>query len=201
MTCPNPFNALEALQVPTAQSWVTHCNWSAFLGSEAATLDSNLYSREKCMNLSGSDTAMQCPMLNQYCNSTEFVFGSGLLLTVCSLYPSMILGILGSDTPTVGRTIDNTERTQTQRYAFEVSSVVSTGLLSYCALIPGCSRLVACSTALLFDSDGRLDTQGVARCWDRICSSYVANINPDFGGLGVRWQLQNTFSSTKDDYR
>ncbi|KAL8710182.1 MAG: hypothetical protein Q9220_005265 [cf. Caloplaca sp. 1 TL-2023] len=70
-------------------------------------------------------------------------------------------------------------------YASELSSIVATGLLSYCALVPGCARSDQCSIALLSNTNNHLSGRGIVRCWDQICDSYVASINPDFGGLGM----------------
>ena len=189
MTCPSPFDALHASQFPAAKTWDTHCNWTAYLQSDAASLESTFYLQKECMSQSGSDMAIQCPLLNRYCNSAEFVFASRPLLTVCSLYPNMTLNVQEINTSTSSKTIKNAQQDHTRAHALELSSIVSTGLLSYCALVPGCSRSAACSTAFLSDIDGQLSSHGVARCWYQICNSYVASINPDFAGFGVRLQL------------
>ena len=186
MTCPSPFDALQALPFPAVKTWDTHCNWSAYLQSETASLESASYLGKDCMNQSGSDTAIQCPLLNRYCSSAESVFASRPLLIVCSLYPNMTLTVLENSTSASNETISNARQGHTRGHASELSSIVSTGLLSYCALVPGCSQSSACSTASLTDIDGQLSSHGLARCWYEICNSYVASVNPDFGGLGVR---------------
>ena len=187
MTCPSPFVALQALQPPVVKTWDTHCNWTAYLQSDAASLERTFYLRKECMSTPGNDTAVQCPLFDQYCNSAEFVFASRPLLTVCSLYPNMTLDVLDINMHTSNEiVVNNTWRDPARKNAFELSSIVSTGLLSYCSKVPGCSRSAACSTASLSRLDGRLSSHGVAKCWSQICNSYVASINPDFGGLGVR---------------
>ena len=189
MTCPSPFDAIQASQFPAVKTWDTPCNWSAYLRSDAASLESTFYLRKECTSQSGSDTAIQCPLLNRYCNSAELVFASRPLLTVCSLYPNMTLKAMEINTPTSNKTIDNAWRNHTRGHAFELSSIISTGLLSYCTLVPGCSQSAACTIASLSVIDGQLSSHGVAWCWHQICNSYVASINPDFGGLGVRLQI------------
>lgn len=186
MTCPNPFDLIQSSQFSTAESNNTQCSWSTYLQSDAASLDSTSYFQEKCMNQSSSDTAMFCPLLDRYCNSTEFVFASELLLMICSLYPNMTCNVFRTNTIQSSATIDNAQQDSVRQHAFELSSIVSTGLLSFCAMIPVCSRSAACSTRYLLTIEGQLSSQGIARCWDEICNTYVASINPDFGGLGVR---------------
>ena len=188
MTCPSPFDAFQASQFPAAKTWDSQCNWSAYLQSDAASYESTSYLRKECMSQPGSDTATPCPLLNRYCSSAEFVFASRPLLTVCSLYPNMTLNVLEINTSASNKTISNLRQDDTRPHASEMSSIVSTGLLSYCALVPGCSQSAACSVASLSAIDGQLSKHGIARCWDQICSSYVARINPDFGGLGVHLQ-------------
>ena len=189
MTCPNPFDALQASQFPAAKAWDTRCNWSAYLQSDAASIDSTSYLQKDCKSQSDSDMAVQCPLLSQYCNSAGFVFASRPLLTVCSLYPNMTLNVSEFNMSTSNKTISNARLDYARGHAFELSSIVSTGLLSYCALVPGCSQAAACSVASLSNINGQLSSHGVSRCRQQICNSYVVSINPDFGGLGVSLQI------------
>ena len=185
MTCPNPFEALQALEFPTFKTWRSRCDWPLYLESDAAYLESTLYLEKKCKAEAANDMMIQCPLLNQYCNSADLIFASPPVLTVCSLHPNMTLNQLEHNRSPRNETLTDSRSDYAKKHAFELSSVVSTGLLGYCATVSGCSP-AACSTAGLYDLDGKLSSQGIGRCWIQICNSYVASINPDFGGLGVR---------------
>ena len=146
--------------------------------------------------------AVSCPLLDQYCKRAELIFTSGPLLTVCSLYPNQTLSILEATTLTKNTVVDDAWQDPIRAFALELSSMVATGLLSYCALISGCSKASACSIASLSDFNGHFPIQAVARCWYQICESYVASINPDFGGLDVRlsiWKSNSSIDEKTDD--
>lgn len=137
------------------------------------------------MNQSTINGVFQCPLLNQYCDNTELIFASGPLLTICTMYPNMTLSIIGVNTTSTSTTLENAWQDPTRRRAFEQLSIISTGLLSFCAMVPECSQSAMCSIVSLTNIDGQLSRQGIAGCWDEICNTYVASINPDFGGLGM----------------
>ena len=184
MTCPDPFDALQASQYQAETTWIAPCDWPKYLRSVAASYDSTSYLQKECMSQSGDDSTIRCPLLDGYCNTAESVFASASLLTVYSLYPNMALNVV--NTSTSNDTINYAWRNHTRGRALELSSVVSTGLISYSALALKYSGSATCSTANLSNIDGQLSSRGVAGCWNQICKSYVASINPDFGGLGVR---------------
>ena len=202
MPCPNPFNAIQVSQPPFNETWSSRCSWPAYLQSDAAPGQGGPYLQKQCVVEPSNGTAFQCPLLDDYCTSAEIVFASGLLLAVCSICPNVTLPISGTGTKTTNETVNHSGEITAQEHMFDISSIILTGLISYCTLVPGCSRSGVCSTSSLLGADGHLFRQGVANCWDHLCSYYHATINPDFGGFGARFQiLDYMFSAdpTPDD--
>lgn len=167
-----------------------------------AAIQGGFYLDKECVVEPVNQTAFQCPLLNKYCKSAELVFASGPLLATYSICPNVTPHISGTNTSTTNQTIFHGWQTVAQEHMFEISSIISTGFISYCTLVPGCSQSELCSTASFFNPDGTFSRQGVANCWDHLCSSYHATINPDFGGFGARFQGSNYIFSanhTLDD--
>ena len=134
--------------------------------------------------------------MDDYCTSAEIVFASGPLLAVCSICPNVTLPLSGTGTNTTNETVNDRGEIIAQEHMLDISSIISTGLISYCSLVPACSQSGVCSTASLLGADGHFFRQGVANCWDHICSYYHATVNPDFGGFGARFQaLDYMFSA------
>lgn len=184
MACPNPFAIVQTAPPPFIQTVLRSCNWTADLGSDAAPIQAVSYLEENCVAASVNASASPCPLLDQHCTSTELVFASAPLLAMCSVSANTTLPTDVNTTSTSNQTFHGDEQSLVQRDAFEISSVISTGLITYCTLVSSCSSEL-CSVASIFNTGGHLSREGVTRCWHHLCSTYHATINPDFGGFGA----------------
>ena len=188
MACPNPFTAIEASQPPFNATWDSRCSWTTYLQSDAASIQGRSYSQDNCRVQPVNQMAFQCPLLDKYCNSAELVFASAPLLAVCATYPNLTLEKARNSTSTINQTVHHDGQISMLEGSFNISSVICTGLTSYCTLVPGCSQTKVCSTASFFSMNGHFSQEEVATCWKHLCSLYHATINPDFGGFGARLQ-------------
>lgn len=119
-----------------------------------------------------------CGEWDNACQNPSQIFINLTNLGVYSLYPDLTTKLNAS----IGRT------TATQG----IDSVISTCLISYCALEPSCSsHSTSCSTNTLITQSGLITrdgpsfSQGVGRCWRDICCLFFPSVNPDIGGVGV----------------
>ena len=188
MAYPNPFAAVQVSHLPFNETWNIHYNWTGYLRSDTAAFQGSSYLQNDCAGETTDPEGMQCPLLDSYCNSPENIFKSGPSLAVCSICPNVTLQKARtslSTTDLMNQTNHLDWPVTTQERMFELSSDVSTGLISYCALVPGCSDSGFCSAASLLNQDGQFSRQSVATCWANLCRFYNATVNPDFGGLGA----------------
>ena len=188
MVCPNPFTAIEASQPPFDATWDFHCNWATYLHSDAASIQGRSYCQENCRVQQVNQTVFRCPLLDEYCNSAELTFASAPLLATCAVYSNLTLETARNSSSTTIQTVHHDGQIIIPEDSFNISSAISTGLTSYCALVPGCSQSKVCSTASFFSTNVHLSREGIAVCWEDLCSFYHATINPDFGGFGARLQ-------------
>ena len=185
MACPNPFTAIEVSQPPLNAKWDIHCNWATYLHSDAASIQGRSYCQENCRVQLVNQTAVQCPLLDECCNNAELTFASAHLLAICAIYPNITLETARNSTSTTNQTVHHEGQIIIPEDSFNRSSTIATGLASYCALVPGCSQSKVCSIASFFSTNGHLSREGIATCWENLCSFYHATVNPDFGGFGV----------------
>ena len=188
MACPNPFTVVGASQPPFNATWDFRCNWAAYVHSDVASIQGRSYFQENCRVQLDNQKAFQCPLLDVYCNSAKLTFASAPLLAVCAIYPNITLETAGNSTSRTNQTVHHNGQIIIPEDSSNILSTVPTGLISYCALVPGCSQSKVCSTASFFSTNGHLLREGLATCWEHLCSSYHATVDPDFGGFGVRHQ-------------
>ena len=192
MACPSPYSIIEKLGPNRVKTWTPWCDWQTYLRSMNVSSDMKDYLRNFCDWDPTHVSIETCPAWGLYCDDPEYIFASQPLFTVCSMYPNMTRHIDAKQIMKVGNTISNATRNMTVPGPWEValtqstSSLVSTCMISWCALLPNCSSTQICATDSIYTIDGYLSTDGLGRCWEQICHSFRPVVNPDFGGFGVR---------------
>ena len=200
MSCPSPFSTIQTLGPEKVKTWNPWCEWPSYFGSANVSLDLSDYLQTSCNWDSTHKTVESCPAWGIYCDDPEYIFASQPLFTVCSMYPNMTRQIGTKQIDRSSSLVSNLTQNITDHGPWETalaqstSSLVSTCMISWCALIPGCSQSQICANDNIYTVDGYLSTDDLVHCWLQICNSFRLVVNPDFGGFGVG-QLQLSTST------
>lgn len=119
-------------------------------------------------------------------SATTIPLGAGPFLG-CLLYHNVTRnvrdGILPSNLTSVGFSSTNDT---VDRVSSLVKTIIPTCLVAYCSSQPDCAATPMCDVGRLFTNDYQLSAQGVANCWQSLCSLNVQSVNSDIAGVGVR---------------
>lgn len=169
-----------------SERWTLHwsVSWIDYLEAADHSLNLNtLFSNFSILDSAGQDIKY-CHIWDVACQTPQSIFSSIPFFTVCSLYNNITQqisdGRVSSNWTAAGFSSRNISTIQTAR------NVISSGLISYCALIPECASKFACLADDFYTSNGALSGPGIAKCWQAICEGFSPYANQDFGGIGVR---------------
>jgi hypothetical protein len=106
----------------------------------------------------------------------------------CLLYPNVTRhvrdGTLPANLTDIGFAVPGNINTE-NLLSRSLQSHIPTCLVSYCASQPDCASTFACNVGNLLTSNGNLSAQGVANCWQTLCSLNVQALDADIAGIGV----------------
>lgn len=123
-------------------------------------------------------TLQACHEWDNVCQDPSQMFANPTNLAVCSLYSNL--------TTTVSSRPGHVTAPKDLGY------MVTTCLVSYCALDPWCSsNATSCSASSLITESGQLSSQGMGRCWWDFCYNSRPYVNSDIGGVGVSQPNKN----------
>ena len=195
MACPSPFQVIPTLQQGEVTAWRPWCDWGQYLISPNASKDVDIYLSSSCTWNADHSKVKTCPVWDTYCHKPETLFATLPLLVSCSIYSNAIGGTRKNPTPAfdsvtldIGDLINATGFLEIWEKSIidETLSLVTTGMISWCALIPGCAQTQECSSNLISKAtESSISTFGILGCLSAICDNFGPHVNKDFGGYGV----------------
>ena len=187
MSCPYTAADLSVNASFRPQTWTSvsvsdGMYWPAFNWENSSLHIGMLFTQISVWDSEGRDVKY-CNNWSGWCSDLQTIFKDIVFLRLCSLYRNITSDIssgrLGANWTLAGF---NTTDLGLIR---GLNSQIPSCLISYCALVPGCTAATHCLNADLYVSDGSISMAGMISCWRDICYNWYPVVNSDLGGIGV----------------